>query len=131
LRHSSPCYEIHEDDKKFQFSVEVPGVKPEDMTVQVEQDGRVLRLAGGRKIKRGDEVVETHFEKSFRLDIEVDPSKITANLAAKVADARHLRPILDNSGRADRHPRSIGESAVMCGPMQGELIAPVAARSNG
>lgn len=81
LRHSSPCYEIHEDDKKFQFSVEVPGVKPEDMTVQVEQDGRVLRLAGGRKIKRGDEVVETHFEKSFRLDREVDASKITANLA--------------------------------------------------
>jgi HSP20 family protein len=81
LRHSSPCYEIHEDDTKFQFSIDVPGVKPEDMTVQVEQNGRVLHLAGGRKIKRGDEVIETRFEKSFSLGKNIDASKITANLA--------------------------------------------------
>jgi HSP20 family molecular chaperone IbpA len=81
LRQSSPCFEIHEDDTKFQLSVEVPGVKVEDMTVQVEQNGRVLRLSGGRKIKKGDEVTETHFEKSFRLHRNIDASKITANLA--------------------------------------------------
>lgn len=81
LRQSSPCFEIHEDDTKFQLSVEVPGVKVEDMSVQVEQNGRVLRLSGGRKIKKDDEVTETHFEKSFRLHSNIDANKITANLA--------------------------------------------------
>jgi len=38
LRHSSPCYEVHEHDRKFQFSLDVPGVKLEDITVQFEQN---------------------------------------------------------------------------------------------
>jgi HSP20 family protein len=81
LRHSSPCYEVHEDDTKFQFSLDVPGVKPEDITVQVEQNGSALHLSGGRKIQRGDEVIETRFEKRFRLGRNIDASKITANLS--------------------------------------------------
>lgn len=61
--------------------MDVPGLKPEDMTVQIEQNGRVLRLSGGRKVKKENEVMETRFEKSFTLGKEIDTSKITANLA--------------------------------------------------
>lgn len=81
LRHSSPGYEIHEDESKFELSMDVPGLKPEDMTVQIEQNGRVLRLSGGRKVEKENEVMETRFEKSFTLGKEIDTSKITANLA--------------------------------------------------
>jgi HSP20 family protein len=81
LRQSSPCYEIHEDDAKFQLSVEVPGVKAEDITIQIEQNGRLMRVAGDRKVKKGDEVTETHFEKSFSLGKTIDANKVTANLA--------------------------------------------------
>jgi hypothetical protein len=48
----------------------------------------------------------------------------------KVANARHLRPILDNSGRADSHPRIFGERAVMSGAKKGEHIARVVVSSN-
>lgn len=81
LRLSSPCYEIHEDETKFQLSVKVPGVKLEDMAIEVEQSDRILRLAGGRKVEKENEVIETRFEKSFRLPSNIDTSNIQANLA--------------------------------------------------
>ena len=81
LRHSSPGYEIHEDETKFELLMDVPGLKSEDMTVQIEQNGRVLCLSGGCKVKKGNEVMETRFVKSFSLGKEIDASKITANLA--------------------------------------------------
>jgi HSP20 family protein len=81
LRRSSPGYEIHEDDKKFQLSIDVPGVKAEDMKVDLLQDGRLLHLSGGRKVEKGGSVTETKFDKSFTIDETVDTSKITANLA--------------------------------------------------
>jgi HSP20 family protein len=81
LRRSSPCYEIHEDDTKFQLSIEVPGVKAEDINIQVEQEGRLMRVSGDRKMKKGDEVTTTHFEKSFKLGKTIDANKVSANLA--------------------------------------------------
>ncbi len=81
LRRSSPCYEIHEDDAKFQLSIEVPGVKAEDISIQVEQEGRVMRVCGDRKMTKGEEVTTTHFEKSFKLGKSIDANKVSANLA--------------------------------------------------
>jgi hypothetical protein len=48
----------------------------------------------------------------------------------RCSGARHLKPILDNSGRADSHPRIFGERAVMPGPKKGEHIARVVVGSN-
>jgi HSP20 family protein len=81
LRRSSPGYEIHEDDNKFQLSIDVPGVKAADMKVDLEQGGRLLHLSGGRKIEKEGSVTETRFDKRFTLAENVDANKITANLA--------------------------------------------------
>jgi HSP20 family protein len=81
LRRSSPGYEIHEDDNKFQLSIDVPGVKAADMKVDLEQGGRLLHLSGGRKIEKEGSVTETRFDKRFTLAENVDAGKITANLA--------------------------------------------------
>ncbi len=86
LRRSSPCYEVTENADGFQLNIDVPGVKGKDITAEVEQDGRVLHIKGGRKIKKtgsdgSTEVSESRFEKKFALDQSVDPSKITANLS--------------------------------------------------
>ena len=81
LRRSSPGYEVHEDDDKFQLSIDVPGVKAADMKVELEQGGRLLHLSGGRKVQKGDSVTETRFDERFTLAENVDATKITANLA--------------------------------------------------
>lgn len=81
LHHSSPRYEVTENDKQFRLAVDVPGVKPENMKIELENEGRVLHMTGGRKIKTNDSFEEYKFEKRFTLGKELDTSKITAHLA--------------------------------------------------
>lgn len=66
--------------------MDVPGVKGKDISADIEHDGRVLHIKGGRKIQTtaSDGSVttsESKFEKKFALDQSVDPSQITANLS--------------------------------------------------
>lgn len=42
LRRTSPCYEVTENEKEFQLSVDLPGVKANDVHVELEEGGRVL-----------------------------------------------------------------------------------------
>jgi HSP20 family protein len=82
---SSPCYEVTENDKQFQLSVDVPGVKAEDVNIEMQDGGRVLSITGGRKVHKTEEdgtktTSESRFEKRFVLDQSVDTAKITANL---------------------------------------------------
>eukprot|EP01084_Bolivina_argentea_P030153 55912_1 len=89
LRRSSPCYEVTENDDAYHLYVDVPGVKGKDITAEVEQDGKVLHIAGGRKVHTtgpdgNEKVSESKFEKKFGLDHSVDPSNITANLSEGV-----------------------------------------------
>jgi HSP20 family protein len=81
LRRSSPAYEISEDDAQYKVSVDLPGVRPEDCQVNVEQNGRLLHLSGGRKIEKEDGFTDTRFDQKFTLGKTIDPTKISANLA--------------------------------------------------
>ena len=44
-------YDIREtnDGKEYAISVDVPGIKPSDLNVELQDDGRVVRIWGGRK----------------------------------------------------------------------------------
>ena len=81
IRHSSPRYEVSENEKQFRLSVDVPGVMPEDMKVDLEHDGRVLHLTGGRKVKTDNSFEEYKFEKRFTLGKDLETSKMTAHLS--------------------------------------------------
>jgi HSP20 family protein len=82
LRVTSPGYEIHEVDGKYtQICVDVPGVKAEDMTVNVEHEGKVLHISGGRKTVRDGTTTEMKFEKRFTIGKNIDIEKMTANLS--------------------------------------------------
>lgn len=81
VRLATPRYEINEDDHEFKLAVDVPGVKPGDMKIRLEQDGRVLRLTGERKIQDGNWKSEMKFEKAFLLDKKIQSDKITANFS--------------------------------------------------
>mmetsp|Transcript_4549 Transcript_4549/g.6734 ORF Transcript_4549/g.6734 Transcript_4549/m.6734 type:complete len:223 (-) Transcript_4549:727-1395(-) len=78
---ATPRYEITEGDSEFKVAVDVPGVKASDMKIHLEQDGRVLRLTGERKIQDGNWKSEMRFEKAFLLDKKIQSDKITANLS--------------------------------------------------
>ena len=44
---------ITQDDKQFQLSIDVPGANAEDINLQLESDGHVLRISGETKREEG------------------------------------------------------------------------------
>jgi len=73
-------YHVHEDDKTYMVSVDVPGVKAEDINLKIEDD-KVLHLSGGRKIqKENGSFSESKFDYRMTLSDNVDVNKISANL---------------------------------------------------
>jgi len=74
-------YRINEKDNEYQISVDVPGVKASDMSVNLENDGKVLHIVGGRKVEKENEISETRFEKRFTIGDNVDTDKLKANLS--------------------------------------------------
>lgn len=81
LRRSSPRYEVTENDKHYRLAVDVPGVKPENMKIELENEGRVLHITGARKVKSDTSFEEYKFDKRFTLGRDLDTSKITAHLS--------------------------------------------------
>jgi HSP20 family protein len=71
-------YQVHEDDKAYTVSVDVPGVKAEDMNIKVEEN--ILKLEGGRKVKSENGYSERKFSYSMTLGDDVNLDKISANL---------------------------------------------------
>jgi HSP20 family molecular chaperone IbpA len=91
LRRSSPCYEVTENDNAFQISIDIPGVKGKDVSLEVEEHGhghggKVLHVSGGRSVKTTNadgsfSSSQSKFSKKFGLDSTVDTEDIKANLA--------------------------------------------------
>ena len=79
-----PAMDIEEEDDRIRLLVEVPGVKPEDVEVTVENG--VLTVSGEKKVEResgsnGSRTFERRygrFERSVRLPENVDAEHITA-----------------------------------------------------
>ena len=68
------------DEKQFCVSVDLPGVKKDDITVDVENGA--VNIRGTRFFRNGTTVEKSNFTKSFGVDTNtVDLSKLTANLA--------------------------------------------------
>lgn len=80
IRRSSPMYEISETAKQFQVALDVPGVPKEKINIELLNNGRVVHVFGGRKVRRDNEYSETKFEQSFTVGSNVDASKLTAHL---------------------------------------------------
>merc|ERR1712224_852284 len=74
-------HELVDDDEKFELSIDVPGVKEEDIDVKLE-DG-LLTVQGQRMATSSDsssQFITSKFSKSFSLDKTVDVDQITAEL---------------------------------------------------
>ena len=107
MRHSSPRYEVTENEKQFRLAVDVPGVKEEDMKIKLENDGRVLHLFGGRKEKTESSFKEIKFDKRFTLGKDLDTSKLTAHLS-------HGLLVL-TAPKKEKKPPTTQEIPIVCG----------------
>jgi HSP20 family protein len=80
----SPALDVEENDNEFTLHVEVPGVKPDDVDVSIEEN--VLTIAGQRefysdKEETGFRRIERRFgrfHRAVRLPDRVDPDKVAA-----------------------------------------------------
>jgi HSP20 family protein len=73
--------QVQEDDKAHYIFFDVPGVKAEDMTMQLVDNNRALHLSGGRKFQNRDTVEESKFERRFTIASDIDVEKIKAALS--------------------------------------------------
>ena len=81
----SPSVDIHEKDKELVLTAEIPGVKEEDVDVEIEDN--VLTLRGKKEFEKETKEDDYHriersygsFYRSFTLPTNVDRDKIEAN----------------------------------------------------
>jgi len=81
LLRSSPGYEINEVDGKYLISVDVPGVQAKDMNIDLENDGKVVHISGGRKVVKKGVTTETKFSKRFTVGDNVNIDQMSADLS--------------------------------------------------
>uniref|UniRef100_A0A7S2PYF0 SHSP domain-containing protein n=1 Tax=Skeletonema marinoi TaxID=267567 RepID=A0A7S2PYF0_9STRA len=74
-------FEIEPHEKDYNIKVFVPDVEAKDLHLNLEHDGRVLRLKGERHTEEGGMKVQSRFEKSILLAPDVDVSQLSASLS--------------------------------------------------
>jgi HSP20 family protein len=90
----TPAVDVFEDKDAFVVKAELPGLKVEDVGIDVEKG--VLTLRGERKLEKRDdkdgycciERVYGAFSRSFSLPDTVDPDKIQASLSDGILTVR-------------------------------------------
>ncbi len=80
----APALDVQEDKDKFTVNLELPGLKREDITVQIEDDSLVI--AGERKVETVSEGTEIHrreryygkFSRALTLPVAVAADQVKA-----------------------------------------------------
>ena len=80
----APKVDIRENEQEFEFLLELPGVRKEDLQIELEQD--VLYVSGERKVAEETKETNVHrmeqfygsFHRSFHLPQGLDKENITA-----------------------------------------------------
>jgi HSP20 family protein len=76
---SSPRYEITNTENEWQIAVDVPGMKPEDINVSIE-DGKYLSIEGASERKGENYEFSSKFSQSFSIDPSIDIEHFKANM---------------------------------------------------
>merc|ERR1711959_614888 len=71
-------YELVDNNEKFELTVDVPGVKEEDIDIKLEEN--LLTVQGERTSSSESSQFTSKFSKTFSLDQTVDVEKFTASL---------------------------------------------------
>lgn len=101
-RSATPRYDISEDDSKMELAFDLPGVRPEDISLEIQDNGTILKVSGSRKYRQHGEVVTTEFDQMFTIDDSVlDVEKISAKMSDGVllVSAPKLEPKVKTQDR--------------------------------
>merc|ERR1712159_444951 len=71
-------YELVDNNEKFKLTVDVPGVKEDDIEIKLEEN--LLTVQGQRTASSESSRFSSKFSKTFSLDQTVDVEKFTASL---------------------------------------------------
>jgi HSP20 family protein len=112
-----PPVDICEDANSLSITVELPGVKPEDVKLSLENN--ILMIHGEKRQEAEERTERVHryersygtFERTFALPSTVDPEKIEANYQNGILTVR-----IPKAERA--RPREIRVNAGTSGPTQ-------------
>ena len=98
-----PRVDVHEEGEQFVVDFDLPGMRKEDITIEVEND--VLTVSGERKTGERDEQDQVRrrerfhgkFSRSMSFPTDVDPEKIQASfqdgvLTVSIAKAEQVKP---------------------------------------
>lgn len=105
-----PATDIEETEKEYMVSIDVPGIRKEDISVELQ--GNVLHVSGERNFERKDDKSQNRyiersygrFERAFSLPENVDPEAVQAQFENGV-----LHLVLPKSETAQRRKISVGE----------------------
>jgi HSP20 family protein len=121
LLRSSPGYEIKESDETYEIAIDIPdGIQSSDMKVELENDGTVLHLSGGRKLEEKGKVYISQFNKRFTIGPNVETDKITANLSDGVLIL--TAPKIEKTLETPKQTIAVTENAHADLPTDQELI---------
>merc|ERR1711862_173380 len=98
--HPTHCHELVDDDEKFELTVDVPGVKEENIDIKLE-DG-MLTVQGQRTASSESSQFTSKFSKTFSLDKTVDVDKMSAALkngVLTVSAPKDLKKLEENIRR--------------------------------
>mmetsp|Transcript_8826 Transcript_8826/g.16148 ORF Transcript_8826/g.16148 Transcript_8826/m.16148 type:complete len:258 (+) Transcript_8826:103-876(+) len=94
-------FEVTQDEKEYKVAVHVPDVEAKDVDLQLDHDGRVLRLKGDMTHEEGGMKIQSRFEKAILLSPDVDTTKLAANMSGDtltvVAPKIEMKAALDKA----------------------------------
>jgi len=80
MDHKKQDCRVSEDDNMYEIVLDVPGVKPTDIKVQLEQSGKVLHVSGERKVRGEGKAGEYAFDRRWTLGNDIDMTGVSANV---------------------------------------------------
>jgi HSP20 family molecular chaperone IbpA len=93
-------FKVTQDEKEYKVAVHVPDVEAKDIDLQLDHDGRVLRLKGDRTHEEGGMKVQSRFEKAILLSPDVDTTKLAANMSGGIVTV--VAPKIENKVALDK-----------------------------
>lgn len=113
LTDEGPKYNVQESPNgEIELTMDVPGVASKDLTVELLDDGTMLRVSGSRRHSHGP---VTEFDRLFRMNKDVDTDSVVVRLshgvlrisASKKEKVVKKLPIMDDNTEQDTNEAQV------------------------